>query len=276
MKILLAIIQRIYFAWVALTFVLLMLLAFVFIMLSQLLPKRTGLLCTNFFLRCWAFTWGLVVGLRYRHFGRKPSYKNTTMVILTNHNSFLDTPASYVQIQGAFRTLAKKELLKTPIMGQIFKASGIMVDRSSPESRRESSQRMVETLQSGTSLVVYPEGTQNRTNEFMQPFFDGAFKAAIAAQVPILPIVTVNARQIMPQAKFLKMRPGVIRQYFLEPFPTKGLTENELPALRDKIRDLMIAKLKELDPTYPGRDRKKETAPLVDGAVSQGKIPKIE
>ena len=114
MKILLAIIQRIYFAWVALTFVLLMLLAFVFIMLSQLLPKRTGLLCTNFFLRCWAFTWGLVVGLRYRHYGRKPSYKNTTMVILTNHNSFLDTPASYVQIQGAFRTLAKKELLKTP------------------------------------------------------------------------------------------------------------------------------------------------------------------
>lgn len=256
MKIVKTILHRIYFVWVAFWFILTMLVSFVLIMSSQLFPKKTALRMTNFVLKGWAWKWGTLVGLRFKHFGRKPEYKRQTMVIITNHNSFLDTVVSYIQIQNLFRTLAKKELLKTPIMGPIFNASGIMVDRSSAESRKESFERMVDSLKQGTSLFVYPEGTQNRTNEIMQPFFDGAFKAAIAAQVPVLPIVTINARQLMPQAKFLKIRPGVIRQYFLEPIPTTGLTQDDVEAFKEKIHAQMKAKVLEMDPTYPGSDRK--------------------
>jgi 1-acyl-sn-glycerol-3-phosphate acyltransferase len=258
LKIFLNILQRIYFVWVALTFVLTMLISFLLIMPMQLLPARPAHRATNHILAAWAFFWGLICGVRYKAIGRKPEYATTPMVLITNHNSFLDTPLSYVLIKGPFRTLAKKELLRTPIMGPIFKASGIMVDRSSPESRKASSQRMEATLRGGTSLLIFPEGTQNRTNDWMQPFYDGAFKAAVSAQVPILPIVTVNARQLMPQAKFIKVWPGQIRQYFLDPVPTAGLTEDDVAALRDRIRDLMIAKLQIEEPGYPGRDRRRE------------------
>lgn len=245
------ILHRIYFVWVALLFILTMLLAFILIMAAQLLPKRAALRITNTVLGSWAFSWGTLVGLRFKQYGREAGYRFAPKVIITNHNSFLDTVVSYICIRGPFRTLAKKELLRTPVMGPIFTASGIMVDRSSPESRKASYERMVSTLRAGTSLLIYPEGTQNRTNEFMQPFYDGAFKAAIGAQVPILPIVTVNARQIMPQAKFLKMRPGRIRQYFLPLVETKGLTEGDVDGLRERVRGMMIEKLKEVDPGFP-------------------------
>lgn len=258
MKALLKILQTIYFVWVVLTFVLTMLLSFLILMPLQLLPARPALCASNAVLRVWAWFWGLTVALRYRAVGRPRGFGGTPMVIVTNHGSFLDTPASYVMMRGAFRTLAKKELLRTPIMGPIFKSSGIMVDRSSPESRKASSARMEAALKGGTSLLIFPEGTQNRTNDWMQPFYDGAFKAAISAQVPIQPVVTVNARQLMPQAKFKKMWPGQIRQYFLDPVPTAGLGEGDVEALRDRVRHLMIDKLKIEEPGYPGRDRRRE------------------
>ena len=136
-------------------------------------------------------------------------------------------------------------------MGFIFKTSGIMVDRSSPESRKASYERMVESVQLGESLMIYPEGTQNRTQEAMQPFFDGAFKLAIATQLPILPIVTIHTRRTMPQAQFGKIVPGTVSQCFLEPITTTGMTEADVPALVERVRALMIAKQAELDPKYP-------------------------
>lgn len=259
MKIIRTILQNIYFVWVVLTFVLTMLVAFLVIMPLQLLPARPALRATNAVLRSWAWFWGLLVALRYKAVDRPRGFGQTPMVIVTNHGSFLDTPVSYVLLRGPFRTLAKKELLRTPIMGPIFNSSGIMVDRSSPESRKASSARMEAALRGGTSLLIFPEGTQNRTNDWMQPFYDGAFKAAISAQVPVQPIVTVNARQLMPQAKFNKMWPGQIRQYFLDPVPTAGLGEGDVEALRDRVREAMIAKLQVEEPGYPGRDRRKES-----------------
>ena len=86
----------------------------------------------------------------------------------------------------------------------------------------------------------------------MQPFFDGAFKLAIAMQVPVLPVVTINTRRILPQAKFGKVVPGIMSQHFMEPISTVGMTSEDLPALVERVRSAMIAKQGELDPKYPG------------------------
>jgi 1-acyl-sn-glycerol-3-phosphate acyltransferase len=229
-----------------------MITAFLLLLIGKLMSRRKALIYSDAILRLWSQVWGFFIALRYRQHGWKAEYGQMPMVMVTNHNSFLDTPVSYVNIRAPFRTLAKRELLRVPVMGFIFKTSGIMVDRSSPESRKASYERMVESITIGESLLIYPEGTQNRTAEPMQPFFDGAFKLAIATQVPVLPILTLNTRRIMPQAKFGKIIPGVLTQHFMEPVPTKGLTEADLPAFVERIRSAMIAKQAELDPKYPG------------------------
>ncbi len=235
----------------ATTFISTMLWAFFLLLWGKLLSRRKALPYSDFILGHWAWFWGLICGIRFRKVGWKDEYGHTPMVMVTNHNSFLDTPVSYVNIRAPFRTLAKRELLKVPIMGFIFKTSGVMVDRSSPESRKASYERMVESIQLGETLMIYPEGTQNRTQEPMQPFFDGAFKLAVATQVPVLPIVTINARRIMPQAQFGKMWPGVITQHFLEAISTAGMTPEDVPTLVERVRSAMVAKQAELDPGYP-------------------------
>jgi 1-acyl-sn-glycerol-3-phosphate acyltransferase len=85
----------------------------------------------------------------------------------------------------------------------------------------------------------------------MQPFFDGAFRLAVTMQVPVLPIVTIGTRRIMPQAKFGRMWPGTASQYFLAPVSTTGMTEADIPMLVEQVRSQMVALQVELDPRYP-------------------------
>lgn len=228
-----------------------MLLVFLLVWFGYLMPRIPRQRYVNFLLRTWALVWCVLIGLRWRRHGWKAAYKQQTMVIVTNHNSYLDTVVSYMNIRTVFRTLAKRELRKLPIMGQIFPHSGIMVDRSSPESRKASFGKMVDSIEEKVGILVYPEGTQNRGREPVQPFYDGAFRLAIHCQVPVLPIVTVNTRQLMPQAKIGRIRPGVMTQYFLEPLPTTGLTEDDLPEFKEKIRKMIAGKLMEVDPNFP-------------------------
>lgn len=244
------VLQYLYVAWASLLFIGTLLVAFILLMLGRLIPGKLGHSYTNGILRAWCILWTSFIFLRVVAVDRKKKWGKERMVIVTNHGSYLDTVASYITIPHLFKTLAKKELLKLPLMGQIFLTSGIMVDRSSPESRKASFKRMVNALEGGTSILIYPEGTQNRTAEPVRDFYDGAFRLAIEAQVPIMPIATYNSRWLMPQAKIWELKPGTIRQYYFEPVPTVGLTQEDLPHLRDKVKNMIEAKLREVDKRF--------------------------
>lgn len=62
----------------------------------------------------------------------------------------------------------------------------------------------------GISILIFPEGTQNRTQDRLQPFYDGAFRIAIETKQPIVPIVVLNAGKLMPPNKF-HIEPGTIK-----------------------------------------------------------------
>ena len=123
-------------------------------------------------------------------------------------------------IPGQFRPLAKKELLKIPVFGWIAKAATIIVDRSSPESRKKSIDRLKQFLRQGISILIFAEGTQNRSKEVLQPFHDGAFRIAIDTQQPILPMVVIGAGRLMPPST-INLRPGKIMRI-------PGISRNEV------------------------------------------------
>jgi 1-acyl-sn-glycerol-3-phosphate acyltransferase len=136
-------------------------------------------------------------------------------------------------IPGQFRPLAKKELLKIPVFGWIAKAATIIVDRSSPESRKKSIDRLKQFLRQGISILIFAEGTQNRSKEVLQPFHDGAFRIAIDTQQPILPLVVIGAGRLMPPST-IDLRPGKIRIYIGDEIETAGLTSADIPTLKEK------------------------------------------
>lgn len=91
----------------------------------------------------------------------------------------------------------------------------------------------------GISILIFPEGTMNRTNNVLQPFYDGAFRIAIETQSPILPMVVINAGKLMPPNQML-VKPGRIEVHAEEPISSDGLTLKDLPILKNKTYEKML------------------------------------
>lgn len=125
-------------------------------------------------------------------------------------------------------------MTKIPVFGWIIKYVAVLVDRSSPESRKESVMKLAEVLKKNISIFIFPEGTSNRTDKPLTPFYDGAFRIAIESQTPILPMVILNAKNLMPRDGFSN-KPGTIKVVFGAVVATKGLTMQELPKLKQKV-----------------------------------------
>lgn len=165
--------------------------------------------------------------------------KGENYVVVLNHNSLADIPVSSPWIPGPNKTLGKIEMSKTPLFGLIYRMGAIIVDRKNEASRRESIVKMQDALGTGIHLCLYPEGTRNKTSAPLQPFFDGAFVTAIKAQRPIVPGLLFNTAKILPHYRKLWARPYPIHIHFLEPVPTAGLTLADVPALKERVHEIM-------------------------------------
>lgn len=176
--------------------------------------------------------------IRYEFYGKENFRKDQSYIYVSNHTSFLDLPGITMTIPGEFRPMAKKELLKIPLFGWIARGATVIVDRSSGESKKKSLDKLKAVLLQGISILLFAEGTQNRTREIMQPFKDGAFRLAIDTQQPILPMVVIGAGKLMPPGT-VNLRPGLIKIIVAPEIPIEGLTSSDLPSLKQKTFDVM-------------------------------------
>jgi 1-acyl-sn-glycerol-3-phosphate acyltransferase len=210
------------------------------ILLPFLLGPRFGSI-GYFFLYVWSWIFSQLTFIRYKFYGRENFKKGKSYIFVSNHTSFLDIPGIRMIIPGQFRPLAKKELKKIPVFGWIASAATVIVDRSSHESRKKSIDRLKNMLRQGISILIFAEGTQNRTKEILQPFHDGAFRIAIDTQRPVLPMVVIGAGKLMPPST-LDLRPGLIRIYVGEEIDTTQYPE--VAKLKEKtfeqMRELII------------------------------------
>ncbi len=136
--------------------------------------------------------------------------------------------------------MAKKELLKIPVFGWIARGACVIVDRSSSESKKKSLEKLKATLEEGISILLFAEGTQNRSKELLQPFKDGAFRIAIDTQKPILPMVVVGAGPLMPPGT-IKMHPGLIKIFVGPEIPVADLSTDSTQSLKQKTFEAMKA-----------------------------------
>lgn len=137
-------------------------------------------------------------------------------LFLPNHQSLFDIPLLFATVPGPVRFLAKRSLFRIPIFGWAMKAGGfIPVDRKDRGSARESFQAAVAQLSSGTSVVIFPEGTRSLGDELL-PFERGGFLLAIKSGLPLVPVGIRGGLAVQPRGSFA-IRPGTLAISYGEP-----------------------------------------------------------
>ncbi len=156
-------------------------------------------------------------------------------VVVSNHQSVLDV-FLISNLPREMKWVAKRELFNIPWIGWFFYLVGdIPVKRGDARSAARVMTTARAYLDRGMSVFFFPEGTRSRDGS-MLPFKLGAFKLAMEAGVPVLPLAVSGTAQGMPKGSPW-VRPSRLTLRILEPVPTAGRSPEEAGALRDEVRE---------------------------------------
>ena len=159
-----------------------------------------------------------------------------------NHGSLMDPFVLIFLSKNPIVFVGKQELVKIPIFGFFYKRAVIMVDRSSPESRKRVYERAKKRLQNGVSMAIFPEGLVPTEDVILAPFKKGAFSLAIEFDMPIVPQVYFDCKRLFSW-DFLKGGPGVFRVRQHQFITTKELSISEMENIKDTTFDLIYTDL---------------------------------
>jgi putative phosphoserine phosphatase / 1-acylglycerol-3-phosphate O-acyltransferase len=174
--------------------------------------------------------------------GEEHLWSHRPAVFILNHQSNADFLIAIKLIRKQARGVAKKELQKMPIIGQLLAASGtIFLDRTDKDKAIEALKPAVDSLRNGTSVVIFPEGTRSY-DYTLGKFKKGAFHLAMEAGVPLVPIVLKNAHDVMPRGKNV-FNPTVVEVVVLPPIHTKGWNKNNMEKKIEEVRALFLKEL---------------------------------
>lgn len=119
-------------------------------------------------------------------------------IFIANHFSYLDIPMMGF-VPGDVLFVGKASIRKTPLFGYYFKNLHIAVDRERLKSRAETMRKAGESLDAGSSIIIFPEGGIYAHNPpELAPFKNGAFRLALDKKIPIIPITLSYNHLILP------------------------------------------------------------------------------
>ncbi|HEV7396333.1 MAG TPA: lysophospholipid acyltransferase family protein [Pyrinomonadaceae bacterium] len=175
----------------------------------------------------WAFfgarNWLRLSGMKVKVRGLDQLKTRQTYVFISNHRSYLDTATLFAFLGRRVGLIAKKELLKVPILGYGMGYVNVMaIDRTNRQRAIETMKAATDKLRSGISFGVFAEGTRAQPHQFL-PFKKGAFYMAAEAGVSIVPVAIKNTDVLMGKGTGVA-RAGTIEVVLLPPVSTDGIS----------------------------------------------------
>jgi 1-acyl-sn-glycerol-3-phosphate acyltransferase len=201
--------------------------------------------------REWVYPWALwggrkwlqLSGARVRVSGLEHLDPRRPYVFIANHRSFLDTATLFCFAGRRIGLIAKKELLKVPILGYGMGFVNVLaIDRSNRERALRTMKAATDRLRAGVSFGVFAEGTRARPGQLL-PFKKGGFYMAVEAGVAVVPVAVKNTDALMGKGTGVA-RPGTIEMVVLPPVETEGLkTDEDVKRLAERTRALVAEEL---------------------------------
>jgi fatty-acyl-CoA synthase len=175
-------------------------------------------------------------------------------IFAANHTSYFDVLPLIAGLGLQYRFVAKMEVHGMPFIGTFLRRTGhLTFNRTDPISRLRQAEEMEELLRRGESVFVFPEGTFT-PEDGIRPFQLGAFKAAVAVGVPIIPVSLAGTRTFLRDGTYLP-RPSSVTITVSPPiYPHRAPTAkdgneasdwHELIRLRDETRAAIACKVPE-------------------------------
>ena len=168
--------------------------------------------------------------------------KGQSYMLVANHTSMLDIMMMLKTSKNPFVFVGKKELVNIPVFGFFYKRVCILVDRDDSRSRSAVYRRAQKRLNQGLSICIFPEGGVPEEHIILDEFKDGAFKMAIAHDIPVVPITFYDNKKRFPFTVF-SGGPGIVRVKVHSFHYTKGLMENQKSELRKQVRTVILKEL---------------------------------
>ncbi|MEX8503626.1 MAG: lysophospholipid acyltransferase family protein [Leptothrix ochracea] len=136
-------------------------------------------------IQAWALRLLSVLGVGHKMVGIWPSEPHLMVI---NHVSWLDIMAIHA-VRPQARFVSKAEVHRWPMMGRLAAGAGtLFIERESRRDALRVVHHMTEALRAGDTVAVFPEGTTSTGHDVL-PFHANLLQAAIAAQVPLQPVV---------------------------------------------------------------------------------------
>lgn len=180
-----------------------------------------------------------MAGVKLNITGEENVWKARPAIFIGNHQSSLDPVIMGSLLRRDFTGVSKAEAKFDPRMvaASLF-LDPVFIDRSNSGQSREALDKLTDRIRSGTSIMIFPEGTRMPTP---QPgaFKKGAFHMAMQAGVPIVPVVFRNAGELLaPRATVV--RPGTVDVCVLDPIDTADWDVDNLNNIVTEVRQLFV------------------------------------
>lgn len=163
---------------------------------------------------------------------------DTPAVYVSNHQGNFDVPIMLGCIGKPKPLIAKKELTKLPIIRDWMRhLRCIFIDRNNVRQAMNSLKEAGQLVEDGYSVVVFPEGTRSKGDQIGE-FKNGAFRIAVKARVPVVPI-RINGSYKLMEANGNLIAPAEVDVTILPPVSTAGLSKEEIAALPGRVQEMI-------------------------------------
>ncbi len=211
----------------------------VLIVITAFLPKGRVLATKLYEFFGWI---GIVlVGVELNIIGAEKIDPKKSYVVIGNHPSTLDIFTHITALPVSIRFLTKTELFRIPIFGRVLKTLGLpRIDRKNAKANFEKINDSInQVIKLGNSIMIFPEGKRSNQKELL-PFKKGASHIAKNFNLPIIPVVSHNAHNLMVKGK-VWLKSGEIKIEILDPI--YNVNEYTVDELTSKMESLIKSRL---------------------------------
>ena len=195
----------------------------------------------------WAFKvviW--LSGVKLTVIGEENIPKDTAVLFIGNHRSYFDIVLTYARCRGLTGYVAKKEMLKIPLLSRWMKfLHCLFLDRSDVREGLKTILTAIDKVKNGISIMIFPEGTRNKNESELDllPFHEGSFKIATKSGCPIIPVSINNSSALFEDhLPYVKKAPVIIE--YGKPIYVKELPKEQQKFLGRYVQDIIVETLK--------------------------------